>query len=87
MSQYLLERLRRAANVTIETSSQVVELLGDDHLRSVKIRDGGGHVVQRSVGGLFIGRSASGMRRWPTACIVPMTEEHFLRTASRRPFQ
>jgi thioredoxin reductase (NADPH) len=55
MSQYLVERLRRAANVKIETRSQVVELLGDDdHLRSVKIRDGEGHVVERPVGGLFI---------------------------------
>ena len=47
MSQYLVERLRRAANVKIETDSLVVELLGDDHLRSVKIRDGEGHVVLR----------------------------------------
>jgi thioredoxin reductase (NADPH) len=54
MSQYLVERLRRAANVKIETRSQVVELLGNNHLRSVKIRDGDGHVVQRFVGGLFV---------------------------------
>jgi thioredoxin reductase (NADPH) len=54
MSQYLVERLRRAANVKIETNSQVVELLGDERLRSVKIRDGDGHVMQRTVGGLFI---------------------------------
>jgi thioredoxin reductase (NADPH) len=54
MSQYLVERLHRAANVTIETGSQVVELLGDDHLRSIKIRDGDGRVVQISVGGLFV---------------------------------
>jgi len=54
MSQYLIERLRRAANVKIEANSQVAELFGDDHLRSVKIRDGDGHVMQRSVGGLFI---------------------------------
>jgi thioredoxin reductase (NADPH) len=32
----------------------VVELLGDDHLRSIKIRDGDGRVVQISVGGLFV---------------------------------
>jgi thioredoxin reductase (NADPH) len=54
MSQYLIERLRRAANVKIEANSQVAELFGDDHLRSVTIRDGDGHVMQRSVGGLFI---------------------------------
>jgi thioredoxin reductase (NADPH) len=64
MSQYLVERLRRAATVKIETHSQVVELLGDDHLRSVKIRDGNGHVVQRSVGGLFIMVGADPCTGW-----------------------
>jgi thioredoxin reductase len=54
MSHYLLERLRRAANVRIETRSQVVELSGDDRLRSIKIRDGEGRVVERAVGGLFV---------------------------------
>ena len=64
MSQYLVERLRRAANVKIETSSQVVELLGDDHLRSVKIRDSTGQVMQRPVGGLFIMVGADPRTAW-----------------------
>ena len=34
MSQYLVERLRHAGNVEIETRAQVVELSGDDHLRT-----------------------------------------------------
>ena len=54
MSQYLVERLRRTANVKIDTYSEVVELLGDDRLRGVKIRDREGQVVERSVGGIFI---------------------------------
>jgi len=49
MSQYLVERLRRATNMNIETRSQVVELSGDDRLRTVKIRDGEGRMVERSV--------------------------------------
>jgi thioredoxin reductase (NADPH) len=64
MSQYLIERLRHAANVSIETSSQVVELSGDDHLRAVRIRDGEGHVAQRSVGGLFIMIGADPCTAW-----------------------
>jgi hypothetical protein len=35
----------------IETRSQVVELSGDDRLRTVKIRDGEGRVVERSSAG------------------------------------
>src|SRR5262249_27823007 len=64
MSQYLVDRLRRAANVKIETRSQVVELSGDDHLRTVKIRDRDGHVLQRSVGGLFVMIGADPCTGW-----------------------
>ncbi|HJZ17475.1 MAG TPA: FAD-dependent oxidoreductase, partial [Stellaceae bacterium] len=64
MSQYLIERLRHAANVSIETGSQVIELSGDDHLRSVKIRDGEGHVAERSVAGLFIMIGADPCTGW-----------------------
>jgi len=65
MSRYLVERLRHAANVKIETRSQVVELLGDDgHLRSVKIRDGEGHVVERPIGGLFVMIGADPCTEW-----------------------
>ncbi len=64
MSQYLIERLRHAANVTIETGSQVVELLGGDHLRAVRIRDGRGQVAERAVGGLFIMIGADPCTDW-----------------------
>jgi thioredoxin reductase (NADPH) len=64
MSQYLIERLRHAANVSIETASQVVELSGDDHLRTVKIRDGEGHVAKRSVARLFIMIGADPCTGW-----------------------
>ncbi len=65
MSQYLVDRLRRAANVKIEMRSQVVELLGDDdRLRSVKIRDGEGRVVERPVGGLFVMIGADPCTGW-----------------------
>jgi thioredoxin reductase (NADPH) len=64
MSQYLVERLRRATNMKIETRSEVVELSGDDRLRTTKIRDGEGRVVQRSVGGLFIMIGADPCTGW-----------------------
>ena len=58
------KRLRRATNIKIETRSQVVELSGDTRLRTVKIRDGEGRVVQRSVGGLFIMIGADPCTGW-----------------------
>jgi len=64
MSQYLIERLRHAANVRIETGSQVIELSGDEHLRAVRISDREGHVAERSVGGLFIMIGADPCTEW-----------------------
>jgi thioredoxin reductase (NADPH) len=40
MSQYLVERLHHAANVKVETSSEVIQLSGDDRLRTIVVRDG-----------------------------------------------
>lgn len=64
MSQYLIERLRHASNITIETDSQVVGLSGNDRLRSVTIRDGQGRVAERPLGGLFIMIGADPCTGW-----------------------
>jgi thioredoxin reductase (NADPH) len=64
MSQYLVERLRHAANVSIETGSQVIELSGDERLRSVKIRDGEEREAERPVGGLFVMIGADPCTGW-----------------------
>ncbi|HXU99717.1 MAG TPA: NAD(P)/FAD-dependent oxidoreductase, partial [Caulobacteraceae bacterium] len=64
MSSYLVERLRHAENVRIETRSQIVELKGDERLRTVAIRDGDGGVAERSVGGLFAMIGAAPCTGW-----------------------
>ncbi|HEY1562248.1 MAG TPA: FAD-dependent oxidoreductase [Caulobacteraceae bacterium] len=64
MSSYLVERLRHAENVRIETRSQIVELKGDERLRTVAIRDGDGGVAERSAGGLFAMIGAAPCTGW-----------------------
>ncbi len=64
MSRYLIERLRRAAGVRIETHSEIVELAGDDHLRALKVRHGDGGVVECAVGGLFVMIGADPCTGW-----------------------
>jgi thioredoxin reductase (NADPH) len=64
MSSYLLERLRHAANVEIETRAQVVELVGDERLTAVKIRGGDGQVRQREVGAIFVMIGADPCTGW-----------------------
>jgi thioredoxin reductase (NADPH) len=79
MSQYLIERLRHAANVSIETRSQVVDLSGDEHLRTVQMRDAEGRVVARSVGGLFVMIGADPRTEWLKGA-VQLDDRGFVRT-------
>jgi thioredoxin reductase (NADPH) len=64
MSQYLIDRLHRAANVRIETGSEVIELGGDEHLQTVKTRGADGQVTERPVCGLFIMIGADPCTGW-----------------------
>jgi thioredoxin reductase (NADPH) len=63
MSEYLIERLHHA-KVSIETCSQVTELSGDGHLRSVRICNGEGRIAERPVSGLFIMIGADPCTGW-----------------------
>ncbi|MBI2793859.1 MAG: FAD-dependent oxidoreductase [Ignavibacteria bacterium] len=38
MSQYLVDRIRATANISVITSCEVVEVVGEDHLRSIRIK-------------------------------------------------
>jgi thioredoxin reductase (NADPH) len=64
MSQYLVERLRHAANVRIEMRSQIVALEGEDHLGVVRIRDGDGTEAQQNACGLFVMIGADPCTGW-----------------------
>jgi thioredoxin reductase (NADPH) len=64
MSQYLLGRLQNAANVRIETSSSIIELMGDERLRAVKIAGGDGAVAERAASGLFVMIGADPCTGW-----------------------
>ncbi len=64
MSNYLVERLRHADNVKIEMRSQIVELIGDERLTSVKIRDGDGVVTERPACGVFVMIGADPCTDW-----------------------
>jgi thioredoxin reductase (NADPH) len=64
MSQYLVERLHHAANVKVETCSEVIQLSGDDRLRTIVVRDGAGAVAELAVGGLFVMIGADPSTEW-----------------------
>jgi thioredoxin reductase (NADPH) len=64
MSQYLVERLRHTANVKVEMCSQVIQLCGDDRLRTIVVRGGDGVLAERAVGGLFVMIGADPCTEW-----------------------
>jgi thioredoxin reductase (NADPH) len=64
MSSYLLERLRHAANVEIETGSQVIELIGEERLSAVKIMGADGVARHRDAGGIFVMIGADPCTAW-----------------------
>lgn len=47
MSHYLIEQLEALDNVRVRTHCQVVQALGDDHLRQLMLCDGGGQRVEQ----------------------------------------
>ena len=79
MSNYLVERLHHADNVTIEMRSQIVELIGDDRLASVKIGDGDGNVAERPACGIFVMIGADPCTHWLSG-IVNLDARGFVQT-------
>ena len=79
MSQYLVERLRHAANIEIETGAQVVELIGEAQLRAVRIRGADGRVAERAAGGLFVMIGADPCTGW-LGDIVRLDDRGFVLT-------
>jgi thioredoxin reductase (NADPH) len=53
MSQYLVQQIEQTPTIRVLTSTQVVEVLGDDHLEQVVLRDGTGESTV-AADGLFI---------------------------------
>ncbi|HEV2362903.1 MAG TPA: FAD-dependent oxidoreductase [Caulobacteraceae bacterium] len=64
MSDYLVGRLERAPNVTIEMRAQVVELLGEERLAAVHISGGDGQTAEHAVGGIFVMIGADPCTGW-----------------------
>jgi thioredoxin reductase (NADPH) len=81
MSQYLVERLHHAANVKVETCSEVIQLSGDDRLQTIVVRDGAGAVAELAVGGLFVMIGADPCTEWLTDA-VHLDDRGFVLTGS-----
>jgi len=80
MSRYLIQRIEETSNITVRTSTEVVELKGDGHLECVtwKERDTG-RTETRPIGRLFLMTGAVPASKWLNGCIA-MDSHGFLKT-------
>jgi thioredoxin reductase (NADPH) len=72
MSRYLIEQVRAKANIAVDLGSEVEAVHGDSHLTAIDIRSraGGGGVVRRECGGLFVFIGADAETEWLPADIA-----------------
>jgi thioredoxin reductase (NADPH) len=64
MSQYLIQRLKAAANVTIHTRTELVDLIGGADLQRVRYRQGSGAVEERAIEHVFLFLGAEPNTGW-----------------------
>jgi thioredoxin reductase (NADPH) len=84
MSQYLIQRLQAARNVTIHTRSELTELIGDTALRRVRYRDGTGAIKECAIEHVFLFLGAVPNTGW-LAGHVALDDKGFVLTGPSLP--
>ncbi|TFW27353.1 FAD-dependent oxidoreductase [Massilia horti] len=64
MSQYLIQRLQAAPNVTIHLQTEIVELIGDKELQCVRYRHAGSAVQESAIAHVFLFLGAEPNTGW-----------------------
>jgi thioredoxin reductase (NADPH) len=70
MSQYLIQRLQAAPNVTIHTRTELVELIGETALQRVRYREANGAVQEREIEHVFLFLGADPNTGWLDARVA-----------------
>ena len=80
MSQYLLQRIERAENITMHTNTEIVALGGQGYLERVIWQSAGAtNPAARSVGHVFLMTGALPSSRWVQGCVA-LNETGFILT-------
>lgn len=69
MSDYLIRRINAAANITLHTKTQIVELLGESRLEAVKW-DRQGRIEQKEIPHVFLFLGAQPSTAWLGDCVA-----------------
>ncbi|MGX7000816.1 FAD-dependent oxidoreductase [Caballeronia sp. KNU42] len=80
MSTYLIRRINAAANITLHTRTQIVELCGESKLETIKW-DRQGQIEQKSIRHVFLFLGAQPNTRWLGECVA-LDKDGFVLTGS-----
>jgi thioredoxin reductase (NADPH) len=80
MSRYLIRRIEETANITLRPHTEITELEGDDHLRTVRWRGPNG-VEKRDIRHAFLMTGAEPNTKWLEGCVA-LDEKGFVKTGT-----
>jgi thioredoxin reductase (NADPH) len=84
MSQYLIQRLQAASNVTIHTRTELVELIGEKGLERVRYRQASGAIEERAISHVFLFLGAEPNTGWLDSRVA-LDDKGFVLTGAALP--
>jgi thioredoxin reductase (NADPH) len=79
MSRYLVRRIDHTPTIGVRTGTEIVALMGDEHLEGVQWRDRQGNVTSHAVRHVFLMTGAEANSAWLSGH-MPLDEKGFIRT-------
>ena len=81
MSDYLIQRIEEAANITLHPQTEITALYGDEHLDAVDSKTHNGEQRRWNISNLFLFIGASPATEWLNGCLC-LDKNGFIRTGS-----
>jgi thioredoxin reductase (NADPH) len=82
MSRYLIRRIEETPNINLQVYTEIIELIGDNHLKSVRWKNSKtGHIEEHNINHVFLMTGADPNTRWLDDCVV-LDNKGFIKTGS-----
>jgi thioredoxin reductase (NADPH) len=82
MSRYLIRRIEETPNIILHHYTEIIELLGDNHLRSVRLQNNKtGSIEEHNISHVFLMTGANPNTSWLGGCVL-MDNKAFIKTGS-----
>jgi thioredoxin reductase (NADPH) len=82
MSRYLIRRIEETPNIILRPYTEIIELIGDNHLQSVRWQNSKtGHIEEHNINHVFVMTGADPNTSWLDGCVV-LDNKGFIKTGS-----